>query len=522
MTLRLPDDLMHPTVFPHPADNIDCIETHASWVILAGDYAYKIKKPVNFGFLDFSTLEKRRDACEEELRINQRTAPMLYEALVGIRENPAAITQDNIGAVEYAIRMRRFPQFALLSTVLQNTPDALALTDHLAGHVAGFHAGAGVAPPHSPYGTPESVLAPVQDNFRQLDELIDTPALTQTLRATEEWTRQAFMQLKSDFARRRQDGHVRECHGDMHLGNIVVLDGNPVLFDALEFNASLRWIDVISDVAFLVMDLQMSGRPDLGWHFLNRWLEHSGDYAGLKLLPWYLCYRAMVRAKVAALRLAQVEGDARNAVQAQCQSYLELAARYTRPRERALVITHGISGSGKTRHSQVVTDQCGLIRIRADVERKRLFGLMATESSRHIPGGIYTEEANHRTQRHLEQQARMVLQAGFPVLVDATFIRHAPRESMRAVASSMQVPWFVLAFEAAPDLLRERAERRAAKAQDASEAGAEIVNHQLASLEPLTPEERQHSLAIATDTSPDWSRLLPTFFAQTRLRSIFD
>lgn len=515
MTLRLPKDLMHPAVFPHAADNIDCIETHISWVILAGDYAYKIKKPVNFGFLDFSTLEKRRDACKEELRINRRTAPHVYEGLVSISDIPVTLNNGTRPAVEYAIRMHRFSQSALLSTVLETHPDPLALMDALAHHIADFHAAASIAPSGSAFGSPDTVLAPVQQNIRQLRMQIDDAAMRAQIDLVEEWTETTFAHLRPVFLARQHNGYIRECHGDMHLGNIIVLDGNPLLFDALEFNAALRWIDVVSDIAFLVMDLQKSAHPERGWHVLNQWLEHTGDYEALQLLPWYLCYRAMVRAKVAALRLAQLDGSDHNTALAQCQAYLTLALRYTQPRQTALIMTHGISGSGKTTHSHYAVDHCGLIRIRADVERKRLFGLQPLASSHHIPGGIYSEAANERTQHHLERLAHDILDTGFPVLVDATFIRQEARDRMKAIALELNVPWYFLAFEAAPATLRERAGKRSAHARDASEADAGIVDLQIARLQPLQPDELTRTLGISTDTPPDWHRLLPAFTALT-------
>ena len=516
--LKLPDDLMHADVFPHAADNIKCIVTHISWVILAGDYAYKIKKPVNFGFLDFSTLEKRFSACEDELRINRRTAPEIYEGLTRISNTPVALDDDSQPTMEYAIRMHRFSQSALLPAVLETQPDALALINLLARHIADFHATADIAAHDSPYGTPESVLAPVQQNFRQLREKIDDPILLSDIAAIERWTQSTFTRLQPIFAERKANDHVRECHGDMHLGNIIVLEGKPLLFDALEFNASLRWIDVISDIAFLVMDLQLSGRPELGWHVLNQWLEHTGDYASLHLLPWYLCYRAMVRAKVAALRLSQLEGSARQSVLDQCHAYLALALSYTQPRQTALIMTHGISGSGKTTHSQYPVDHCGLIRIRADVERKRLFGLHATESSRDIAGGIYTKDANRLTQQHLKKLAHEVLSAGYPVLVDATFIRQGSRDEMKTVAQKLGVPWYFMAFEAKASTLRDRANVRCAQANDASEADATVVDNQLTGLEPLQADELARTLTIHTDNSPDWAMLLPTFRELTGIK----
>lgn len=514
MSINLPVDLMNPTAFPHPAAHVECIETHISWVFLAGDYAYKIKKPVDLGFLDFSTLARRRAACEEELRINRRTAPMLYEAVVGIAESPARIQSSSASeAVEYAVRMRRFSQESLLSALLPSHADMPALVDRLAWHVADFHAGAGVAAADGEYGRADAVYRLVQQNFGMLRERIDAVDMQGLLETVQQWSASAFTSLHDVFAARLAAGWVRECHGDLHLGNIVVLEGQPLLFDAIEFNPALRWIDVMADVAFLVMDLQARGRTDLGWRFLNAWLEKTGDYAGLRLLPFYLSYRAMVRAKVAAIRVEQLQGAAREAAVAECRRYLELAASYAVPARTALVITHGISGSGKTTHSQHLMDAYGLIRVRADVERKRLYGLTSTQSSAGVPGGIYSAQANQRVQDRLEVLARQVLQAGFPVLVDATHIRRAPRERMYRLAKAMRVPCLVLAFAATPAVLRARAAQRTRQGQDASEADATVVDKQLVACEALEGRERAVALTIDTGWEVDWKAVLPQFAA---------
>lgn len=509
-----PGCLMSPAVFPHPAAHIECIETHISWVILAGEYAYKIKKPVDLGFLDFSTLARRRAACEEELRINRRSAPMLYEAVVGIGGDPVRVLQDaGSDAVEYAVRMRRFSHTSLLAAMLETGVDAAALMERLAVHVADFHAAATIASADGEYGTSESVYRPVTQNVAQIRARIDAPDMQDMLDKVEQWSASEFAALRELLSVRRAAGWVRECHGDLHLGNIVVLEGQPLLFDAIEFNPALRWIDVMADVAFLVMDLQARGRADLGWRFLNAWLEKTGDYEGLRLLPFYLSYRAMVRAKVAAIRVEQLQGAAREAAVAECRRYLELAASYAVPARTALVITHGISGSGKTTHSQHLMDAYGLIRVRADVERKRLYGLTSTQSSAGVPGGIYSAQANQRVQDRLEVLARQVLQAGFPVLVDATHIRRAPREHMYRLAKAMRVPCLVLAFAATPAVLRARAAQRTRQGQDASEADATVVDKQLVACEALEGRERAVALTIDTGREVDWKAVLPQFAA---------
>ena len=313
------------------------------------------------------------------------------------------------------------------------------------------------------------------------------------------------------MAQRQACGCVRECHGDLHLNNLVLLDGQPQLFDAIEFSEALRWIDTVADIAFLAMDLQAQGRPDLAWHFLNGWLEQSGDVAGLALLPWYVVYRALVRAMVAGLRLAQASDEATRADSlAELQRYLALAQQLRQPRARWLWLAHGVSGSGKSRHSARLAAERGVVRLRADVERKRLFGLApAAASAGVVPGGIYTPDATQRTYDHLAALAAQVLDAGFPVLVDATFLARAHRAQFVALAAQQQVPCRILSFDAPVAVLRERVERRLRKGGNASEATLAVLEAQLQRREPLDAAEQALALTVDTSQAVDWAALLP-------------
>ncbi len=512
--------LMRPGVLPGAAGAVELIETHISWVLLAGEHAWKLKKPLDLGFLDFSTLERRRAACEDELRLNRRTAPEIYEAVVAVRGTPAAprvdddrrpAAHEDAGApIDWLVRMRRFAQSALFSSLLAEGRLAPALFDRLARHVADFHAGAARARPGGGYGDAEAVMAPVRQNFAQVRARIDDAAMRALLDGVEAWAEARFVELRPLFDARLAAGWVRECHGDLHLGNLIVLDDGPRLFDAIEFSAALRWIDVVADVAFLVMDLQVRGEAGLGGRFLNAWLERCGDYQGLALLPWYLSYRAMVRAKVAAIRSVQLAGAAKAEALAECRRYLEFAAGCARPRATCLVIASGVSGAGKTSQSQPLLEARGLIRVRADVERKRLFGLAPEEASGSAPGaGLYTAEASARTYARLAELARAVVAAGYPVLVDATFLKRAQRERFRTLAGELGVPFAILAFEAPEATLRERVRRRAAEGGDASEADEAVLAGQLAAREPLDAGEAAHALRIDTRGVPDWAALLP-------------
>jgi hypothetical protein len=294
---------------------------------------------------------------------------------------------------------------------------------------------------------------------------------------------------------------VRECHGDLHCGNIAVIDGRPTPFDCIDFNAALRWIDVLSEVAFLLMDLDDHGRGDLAARFLNRYLEETGDYEGMAVLRYYLVYRALVRAKVNVLRAHQprVAAAERKRLARLAGEYLGLARSYTTRRRVALIITHGLSGSGKTTATQSLIERAGAVRIRSDIERKRLHGLSPlARSDSGVDTGIYSAAANAATYGHLKELARCVLAAGWPVAVDAAFLRRTEREAFRALAAEMGVPFVILDFVAPAELLVARVARRAAAGHDASEADRQVIERQIAFHEPLAPDELPAAFTIDT------------------------
>ena len=394
---------------------IQVVETHISYVLLTGRLAYKIKKPVNLGFLDFSSLEKRRHCCEEELRLNRRLAPELYLEVVpitGTPETPCIAGEGEV--IEYAVRMRRFPQSALLDRRLARNALAPELIDALADRIAAFHEQAARCPGGAAYGSPTVVWGAVAENFRQLRQFLPAEQYAGQLDLLERWSEGSRSRL-DDFIRfRQQTGGVRECHGDLHLGNVAMLKGRPLIFDCIEFNPDLRWIDVINEAAFMAMDLAERGRPDLGHRFLNRYLERSGDYAGLPLLSFYQVYRALVRAKVAAIRSGQEDQDACRREMAVCGQYLDYACRSTFPLNRSVVVLHGLSGSGKSWVAQILLEARGAVRVRSDVERKRLAGLPLGANSRsQFNDGIYGDPMTAATYARLAELAREVLTAGY-------------------------------------------------------------------------------------------------------------
>jgi len=476
------------------------IQTHISYVLLVGRTAYKIKKAVNLGFLDFGTLEKRRQYCEEELRLNRRLAPTLYRAVVALTGPPEAPHIGGAGEpLEYAVEMRRFAQSALFSQRLARDrlpPEAI---DALAGRVAVFHAQAAPCPPDMDYGSPALVLAPVAENFRQLRRLLPSDAYAGRLQSLEDWSRDRRADLADLITARKLAGRVRECHGDLHLGNVAFVGGEPVIFDCIEFNPNLRWIDVINEVAFMVMDLEERGRPDYGHRFIDRWLERSSDFSGLPMLSFYQVYRALVRAKVAAIRAAQEDATARPHELAVCDQYLAYADRIMRPKKRFVALMHGVSGSGKTWVSQALLEATGAVRLRSDVERKRLAGLPAQGQSRSpMGGGLYGETMTEATYARLAELARAVLEAGLPVVVDAASLKVWQREQFRRLAGEQGVSFVLVACAAPEPVLRQRLLAREMEAADASEADAAVLEQQKGSLEPLVDAERSACVAIDT------------------------
>jgi hypothetical protein len=497
--------LRDPCRYAHAVSGIELMETHISWVLLTGEFAYKIKKPVKLGFLDFTSLEARRLACEAELRLNRRTAPQLYLEVVpisGSAEHP--LLSDEGTVVEYAVKMRQFPQQALLDRMARSGTLAAAHIDCLAGVITAFHARIARSGSDDAFGAPAKLLENVSGNFAEIRKLNPPGGDLAVLAELEAWTDSEHRRLVADFNARKRDGFVRECHGDLHLGNIALIDGMPTPFDCIEFNEDFRWNDVMSEIAFLAMDLVDHRLPGLAYRFLNDSLEQSGDYAGVRVLRFYLVYRALVRAKVSCIRAHQpglAEADRQRQLRA-FRNHLHLARAFARHRQPALILMHGLSGSGKTTVSQALLEGLGAIRVRSDVERKRLHGLAReARSASGVATGLYQQEASEQTYATLAGLARDLLESGYPVIVDAAFLRQGVRGNFRKLARDNGVPFVIVSCQAAESLLRERVARRDAQATDASEAGIAVLEHQLVTQEVLSDDESQW--AVALDTGHD-------------------
>ena len=511
------------------AGAVGVVQSHISFVLLAGGQAFKIRKALNLGFLDFRTLAARRFDCEEEWRLNRRLAPALYLDMLPIT---GSVVQPELGGdgpvLDWAVRMRAFPQDAQWDHAVAQGRLAPRHIDELADVLWPFHrdapryAAAESGTDGKVFGRPADVCAPVLECLNTLQTLLASEADRARVAELLHWEAQAFGALRGAFARRAREGFVREVHGDLHLGNVTQLDGRSTVFDCIEFSPALRWIDVMSDVAFMAMDLYSHARPDLAHRFVNAYLERSGDYAGVRVMRYYLVYRALVRAKVAALRAAQlVDGDGavvladseRATAVAAISRYLNVAMEFSHLPRATLMLTHGFSGSGKTTASQGLLERCGAIRVRADVERKRLFGLAANaRGDAAVNARLYSAGATAATHERLRQAARVALRSGFSVILDATFLDHAPRARARALAESLGVRFVIIDLPVEVPTLRERVRLRTARADDASDADLAVLESQLGHARPLRPDE----LAAVFTFRGDWGPLVDN---QTRSNS---
>ncbi|MCW5657280.1 MAG: AAA family ATPase [Burkholderiaceae bacterium] len=496
------------------------IETHISFVLVCGRDAYKIKKALKTHFLDQSTLARRRRACDEELRLNRRLAADLYLGAVRITGAVDAPELDGSGAdIDCAVHMRAFAQEGLWDRLAADGALQPSQVDELVRIVARFHDGAAVAPRGAAFAAPMRVRAAMLETLDDLERAMagaDERPMLSELRADEA---SAFARLRSVMSQRLARGRVRECHGDLHLGNVTSIEGRAVVFDGIEFSDELRWIDVISEVAFMAMDLHAHGLPTLAHRFVNGYLEASGDYDGLRLLRYYIVYRALVRAKVALLRASQSAAEA-DAQRAAARRNLALALRFSRSASGAaapaLLITHGLSGSGKSTLTQSLLEALGAIRVRADLERKRIAGLQALDrSGAGIGSALYRPTMTAAVYARLRRCAALALDAGFHVILDATFLHRAQRRAARRVAERRGLAFVILDFDVDAELLRQRVRQRAAAGGDPSDADEAVLAQQLRSAQPLQADERAavHSCSAAASAPDgaaraDWTPLL--------------
>jgi len=467
--------LADPATWGHPAGGVVRIDTHGATVFLVGERAYKMKRAVRFPYMDFSTLARRRAACEAEITINRRTAPMIYQGVVAVTKGPAGLALAGTGApVEWLVAMRRFEQESLFDRMAKAGRLSPEHIDVLAEEAAEFHE---TAERHGDGGGAANLARAIdlnRDGFAAAAEILDPGAARMLVAAC----RAALARHAPLLDARRAEGFVRRCHGDLHLRNVCLVEGRPTLFDAIEFNDDLAVIDVLYDIAFLVMDLARDGRTDLANRALNRYLETSDDYGGLAALPLFLAVRAGVRAQtLAAAALAQSDPGERRRLADEARAALALAGGFFPQAPPKIIAIGGLSGSGKSTLARglapFVAPRPGAVVVRSDVIRKRLAGAALTTP---LPPEAYTPETSAAIYRALADRCATIAAAGRTAIADAVFSRLAEREAIEEAARRAGVAFFGVWLDAGAAQLIARV---SARKGDASDAGPAVVERQL-------------------------------------------
>jgi len=491
--------LLDPAVYPHPVDRVELVETHISWVFLAGERVYKVKKPVSLGFLDFTTLARRRHFCHEEVRLNRRLAPDVYLDVIDIKGTRRAPRFGGAGrAIEVAVVMRRLPAERMLESLVKGAAAPPELLDAIGVTVARFHAGAETGGEIDELGGLETMRRNWEENFAQTDAL-GPDILPDATRARVRAYVAAFVEREAArFAARVAAGRSRDCHGDLQAQHVCCVE--PVqIFDCIEFNHRFRFGDVAGEIAFLAMDLERLGRPDLAIRFLDAYLEETGDYEAVPLLDFYRAYRAWVRGKVLSFQVPEHPERA-----AEARALFALAARFAAPeRLPRLLVTTGVMGSGKSTAARLAAARLGAIVIRTDAVRKRLGGVPLRERAAAAYGeGLYTPEMGRRTYAEALRLAGELLRAGWPVIADGAFSHAAERVEARAVADRHRAPFTVLWCDAPDEVLVERLRRRSGDRHEVSDGREELLAPHRARYETPAAEPG----VIRLDTTGDGAR----------------
>jgi len=524
----LVDALLRPDAYPHPVDRpVRLVETHISHLFLTGPYVYKVKKPVDLGFLDFSTLEKRRTVTFEELRLNRELTPDVYRGVFEVRRDgrgryrvadaPAGARSDAVE--EYALRMRQLDGRHELRRMVVEATAGTREIERVAAHLAAFHRRAQRAAPGSAFGSPTTVRAVASDNLTVVEPWAEALAMGRDVARVAAYTRGALQAVQPPIARRRAEGRVRDCHGDLHTENIFLEPGTRSgeytvqIIDRIEFNDRYRFIDVASDLAFLTMDLKHLEREDLAAGLLSAYLAASADPGFGDVLPFYEVYRAMVRCKVAVLRVAEQAGGRprrlrREPEQAEtARKYAALAARLVaEQRPAAMIVMTGVTGSGKSTVARELAARWAIRHLSSDIVRKTLFGIDPHRPS--DPAArerLYSPQMSVRTYRELVRQGAREAAAGRPVVLDATFLRREHRARAREEARRLGVPFVVIECRVDRTKASDRLRRRYASGTSESDAGPELLARHLAELEPVLARECDAHLVIDTgDRMPEY------------------
>jgi aminoglycoside phosphotransferase family enzyme/predicted kinase len=497
--------LLDPRVYPHPVDRVELIETHISWVFLAGDRVYKVKKPVDLGFLDFTTLARRRFFCQEEVRLNRRLAPDVYLGVIELKGSRRRVRFGGPGrTLEVAVAMRRLPAERMLDRLVRQGTADPALAEAIGITVARFHAAADTGGEIDELGGIDTVRRNWEENFAQTADLSQDVLPAASRQQVRAYVTTFLERQTTTFAGRVRAGRSRDCHGDLQAQHVCCTD--PIqIFDCIEFNHRFRFGDTASEIAFLAMDLDRLGRADLATGFLNAYFEESGDYEAVPLLDFYRAYRAWVRGKVLGFQVRE-----RPALLAEARAYFDLALRYTTPRPApTLIVMTGVMGSGKSTVARTVAARTGAIVVRTDVVRKRLASVPLRERGAQGFGeGLYTPAMGARTYDETLRLADWLLAAGWPVVIDGSFSFAKERRHARELAERRGLACRTLWCDAPEGIIARRLRQRATDRHEVSDGREELLAQHRAQYEPPRGEPDVVVIDTGEEAPADLERVL--------------
>lgn len=494
-TMQQQDFYLHPT-----SATIRVMQTHCSVVFLTGDYAYKLKKAVDFGFLDYSTLEKRQHFLQQELAMNQPLAPDIYLSVLPISQVGDRLMLDNTeNVVEYALKMAEFPQESLLINLFETGELQAFHLRELGKIVADFHQTALTNDYIKEFGKVEVIKTSIDNNYQATQKYIGIAQTLEQYQATQQFTDNFVIEKQAVFENRCLTNKIRECHGDLHLKNICYWQNKIQLFDRIEFNEPFRFVDVMYDIAFTVMDLDARGRKDLGNIFLNTYLEQTGDWEGIQILPFYLCRQAYVRAKVTSMLLDDPnisKPDKQNAIEI-AKNYYQLAWQYTQPTQGKIILMSGLSGSGKSTVARYLAPQINAIYLRSDAVRKHLAGIPLDQAG---DDRLYSSTMSEQTYQRLLELGLLLAKQGFAVILDAKYDRIQWRSPIIEATQQANIPLQIIDCQASLETLQTRLQKRTG---DISDAKPELLASQQSNTEPFSETEQNYVIPLNTQAE-DW------------------
>lgn len=487
--------LLKPDAYPEEVTGVELVQTHVSYIFLTDRHAYKIKKPVDFGFLNFSTIDRRRFYCNEEVRLNRRLCPDIYEGVVELRDTPAGAAFHGSGAIiDYAVKMKRLPADRMLDKLVDAGAVDPATMRRISSVIAEFHRTALTSPAIADYGRLERIMLNWQENFEQMIpfENLTLPAHEREL--IRSWVTAFAAEHENVFQQRVEDGFIRECDGDIHLENICLDDDTVHIFDCIEFNERFRCCDTAADIAFLLMDLDYHGRHDLSDDVIDEYITRTGDRGLSALIDFYKIYRAFVRGKVESFRLndSGINPDDQALARKHALRYFRLVRGYIERQrlKRSLFITCGLMGSGKSTLAAQLAFEMGIASFSSDVTRKRMKGLPLDMPAGDAFGeGMYDRDSTEATYAELLLQAENQLQQGSSVIIDASFMRRSLRAPFAKLAKRLAVPFVILQVACSEAENRRRLHERETAGKSVSDGRLELLARQAAGFEPADETE---------------------------------